>query len=151
MTVERHRLFHEHVDAAAHQVDGARRVMEWRGRDDGRVDVGRAQLRRVRDGDRDAVTFRQPFGAVHGAIDERGQPDAFMAREHREMKRLRNGATPDERDAASRRGDRSSGAIRRRIDRVRHKIHGRRMLARAIVRAGGNGRTRRDAVDAEDM
>ena len=80
----------------------------WSGDNRG-VDILRIQLRRIREDRRDAITFRQSFGAVHGLIHERDQLDAFVACEYGEMKRLRDGTAPDKGDAYDTRSDRSRG------------------------------------------
>ena len=73
--------------------------MERRRRDDRGVDVRRAQLRRVGDSDRDAISLGELFGAIERPVHERGQPNPFVARQHRQMERLRDRSAPDERYA----------------------------------------------------
>jgi hypothetical protein len=73
--------------------------MERRRRDNRRVDVRRAQLRRVGDRNRDAVSLGEPLRPIEGAVHQRNELNTFVSRQDRQMERLRDRSAADERYA----------------------------------------------------
>ena len=79
--------------------------MPGRRGDDGRIDRLGVQLGGVREDVGDAVVAGELPGSLRVAIDERGDLDAVVAGEDRDMEAARHGAAADDGDTALPAGD----------------------------------------------